>query len=107
MTDREVIVRALCEESLTAWREGITRGAERVADAVLAALKASERVIVPAGALDQNAAMRAELAYIGNLVSSLAAAMRVDQANDNGAWPDIAGRIEGLIAAAKEPTDGR
>lgn len=51
-------------------------------------------------AIAQNAAMRAELAHVGNLVSDLARAMRVDQANEDGSWPDLAGRIEKLRHAA-------
>jgi hypothetical protein len=49
-------------------------------------------------AIDQNDAMRQELAHVGNLVSDLARAMRVDQANDDGSWPHLAGRIQKLIA---------
>ena len=55
-------------------------------------------------AVEQNAAMRQELAHIGNLVSDLARAMGVDQANDDGSWPDLAGRIEKLTAAALKAT---
>jgi hypothetical protein len=51
-------------------------------------------------ALDQNDAMRHELAYIGNLISDLARAMCVGQANDDGSWPDLPGRINRLIEVA-------
>lgn len=50
-------------------------------------------------AIEQNDAMRQELANVGNLVSDLARAMRVDQANVDGSWPDLAGRIRKLIEA--------
>ena len=52
-------------------------------------------------AIEQNSAMRQELAHVGNLVSDLAAAMGVDQANDDGSWPDLAGRLQKLIDRAR------
>jgi hypothetical protein len=55
-------------------------------------------------AIEQNAAMREELAHVGNLVSDLARAMRVDQANADGSWPDLAGRLKLLIDRATPPT---
>ncbi|MET1083786.1 MAG: hypothetical protein ABWY12_12180 [Burkholderiales bacterium] len=51
-------------------------------------------------ALEQNDAMRQELARVGNLVSDLARAMNVEQANADGTWPDLAGRIQRLALAA-------
>lgn len=51
-------------------------------------------------AINQNDAMRQELAHVGNLVSDLACAMGVDQANPDGSWPDLAGRIQTLTRAA-------
>lgn len=55
---------------------------------------------VTQAALNQNDAMRQELSNVGNLVSDLARAMGVDQANDDGTWPDLAGRIHNLTAIA-------
>jgi hypothetical protein len=49
-------------------------------------------------AVNQNDAMRQELAHVSNLVSDLARAMHVDLANDDGSWPDLAGRIQKLTA---------
>jgi hypothetical protein len=48
-------------------------------------------------ALNQNDAMRQELAHVGNLISDLERVMRVDPADDDGGWPDLAGRINKLI----------
>jgi len=50
-------------------------------------------------AVGQNDAMRQELAAIGNKVSDLARLAGVDQANDDGTWPDLSGRLDKLIAA--------
>jgi hypothetical protein len=57
-------------------------------------------------AISQNDAMRQELAHVGNLVSDLAKAMGVDQANDNGSWPDLSGRLGKLIEAALQNDGG-
>jgi Lar family restriction alleviation protein len=59
---------------------------------------------VGTAAINQNDAMRQELAHVGNKVSELSRAMGVEQANDDGSWPDLAGRIEKLIAAALTPS---
>ena len=59
---------------------------------------------VGTAAINQNDAMRQELAHVGNKVSELARAMGVDQANDDGSWPDLAGRIEKLTLAALTPS---
>ncbi len=56
-------------------------------------------------AVSQNDAMRQELAHVGNLVSDLARAMRVDQADADGSWPDLAGRIGKLIEFARNGTE--
>jgi hypothetical protein len=53
-------------------------------------------------AIEQNGEMRQELAHVGNLISDLARAMNVDTANKDGTWPDLSGRIEKLILAARQ-----
>jgi hypothetical protein len=67
-------------------------------DLILAALRQTLPIHL-AAAIDQNDAMRQELAHVGDLVSDLARRLRVDQANDDGTWPDLAGRIQKLIGA--------
>lgn len=52
-------------------------------------------------AFNQNDAMRQELAHVGNLISDLERAMRVDPADEDGSWPDLAGRINKLIDHAR------
>ncbi len=54
-------------------------------------------------AVNQNDAMRQELANVGNLVSNLAGKLGVDQANSDGSWPDLAGRVQRLIDATPKP----
>lgn len=93
---------------------------DTIADALRSAVEAKDQAdrdghpdVLPAGgdavmtaALNQNDAMRQELAHVGNLVSDLARALKVDQANDDGTWPDLAGRIQRLIAATPNPPAG-
>lgn len=64
---------------------------------------ATEAPCLVESAINQNATMREELAHVGNLVSDLARLMRVDLANDDGSWPDLAGRIERLKSAFASP----
>lgn len=91
------------DEKLAAWR----KDAETALDAILAlgaisqpAFAAEDRTAVEIAAIRQNGAMREELTNIGNAISDLARAMRVDQANPDGSWPDILGRIRRLHDAA-------
>jgi len=58
-----------------------------------------EREALLTAAVNQNDAIRQELAHVGNLVSDLARILRVEQANDDGSWPDLAGRIHKILTA--------
>jgi len=51
-------------------------------------------------AVNQNDAMRQELATVGNLVSDLARALKIDQDNEDDSWPNLSGRIRKLIEGA-------
>jgi hypothetical protein len=62
-----------------------------------------DKVLV--AALNQNDTMRQELTHVGNLISHLERAMRVEPANADGTWPDLAGRICKLIAASPPQTE--
>jgi hypothetical protein len=89
----------VCSTPNTRLEIGSKFGAQcRQAAAQLRASHAQEAALT--AAINQNDAMRQELAHVGNLVSDLARAMGVDQANDDGSWPDLAGRIGKLVARA-------
>lgn len=74
--------------------------AERIEIAALTTPPAADEKLLNA-AVNQNDAMRQELSHVGNLVSDLARAMGVDQADADGGWPDLAGRINKLIDHAR------
>ncbi|MDH4746642.1 hypothetical protein OMP43_21685 [Sphingomonas sp. CBMAI 2297] len=80
---------------------------ERALDAMLAFRAAQPGEELLDAAVNQNDAMRQELANVGNLISDLARALRIDQANDDGTWPDLAGRIRKLVEGIRKPRPDR